>query len=228
MAQLALALDVLSRERALGLARELAGLVPWCKVGLALFTLVGPALPEALKNMGYKIFLDLKFYDIPRTVGQAVRAAAACGADMLTVHCQGGERMCLAAVENLAGMERRPLIFGVTALTSFGQGEMPGVAADPEDFALSLAGRAEAWGLDGVVCSGFEVAHVKRNCPDLLCLVPGIRPAGLVEDDQRRVVTPAAAVKDGADFLVAGRPIIESPSPRSAAEKILQEMSQQK
>ncbi|MDR1660217.1 MAG: orotidine-5'-phosphate decarboxylase [Desulfovibrio sp.] len=226
MAQLILALDVPERDRALSLARELADIVPWCKVGMELFTLAGPALLRELKRLGCKIFLDLKFYDIPRTVGRAVRAAAAVGADSLTLHCQGGERMCRTARGALADMTARPLLFGVTALTSFTRGEMPGIDVAPSDFALFLAQRAVAWGLDGVVCSGLEVGLVKQSRPDLLCLCPGIRPAGAAAGDQRRVVTPGEAVRAGADFLVVGRPIVQAASPRTAAQQILQEMEQ--
>jgi orotidine-5'-phosphate decarboxylase len=226
VAQLVLALDVPERGKALSLARELADIAPWCKVGMELFTLAGPALLRELKREGCKIFLDLKFYDIPHTVGRAVRAAASVGADLLTLHCQGGERMCKAAREALADMATRPLLFGVTALTSFTHGEMPGIDAVPSDFALFLAKQATGWGLDGVVCSGLEVGLVKRNCPGLLCLCPGIRPVGAAAGDQGRVATPGGAVRDGADFLVVGRPIVRAASPRKAMRQILQEMEQ--
>lgn len=227
MARLVLALDVPERGKALSLARELADIVPWCKVGMELFVLAGPALLRELTALGYKIFLDLKFYDIPRTVGRAVRAAASVGADLLTLHCQGGERMCKTAREALADMTTKPLLFGVTALTSFTQGEMPGVDAAPPEFTLFLAKRAIGWGLDGVVCSGLEVGTVKQNCPGLLCLCPGIRPAGAAAGDQRRVITPGGASRAGADFLVVGRPIVQAPSPREATRRILQEMEQE-
>jgi orotidine-5'-phosphate decarboxylase len=226
VAQLILALDVPERDKALSLARELADIAPWCKVGVELFTLAGPVLLRELKMLGCKIFLDLKLYDIPRTVGRAARAAAAVGADLLTLHCQGGERMCRAARGALADMAARPLLFGVTALTSFTRGEMPGIDAAPSDFALFLAQRATDWGLDGVVCSGLEVGLVKQSRPDLLCLCPGIRPAGAAAGDQQRVVTPGEAVRAGADFLVVGRPITQAASPRTAARRILQEMEQ--
>jgi orotidine-5'-phosphate decarboxylase len=219
-----LALDVPERDKALSLVRDLADIVPWCKVGLELFILAGPALLRELKALGCKIFLDLKFYDTPHTVGQAARAAAAVGVDLLTLHCQGGERMCKTAREAFAGMAARPLLFGVTALTSFAHGEMPGIDAAPSDFALFLAKRAIGWGLDGVVCSGLEVGPVKESCPDLLCLCPGIRPAGAAAGDQRRVVTPGEAVRNGADFLVVGRPIVQAASPRTATRLILREM----
>lgn len=224
--QLAVALDLPEKEKALALARQLRGTVPWCKVGMEMFTLSGPALLEELSGMGFRIFLDLKFYDIPNTVAQAVKAAAAVGVDMLTLHCQGGERMCRAAAEaadSLAG--KSPLLFGVTVLTSFASGEMPGIEAEPADFALRLARSAANWGLDGVVCSGHEAAAIKAACPSLRCLCPGIRPSGAAAGDQRRVMTPARAVAAGADYLVVGRPITAAPDPLEAARLITAEMS---
>lgn len=226
MAQLIVALDFPCREAALSLARDLRGLVPWCKVGMELFTLGGPALIESLKQLHYNVFLDLKFYDIPHTVGQAVKAAASLGIDLLTLHCQGGERMCREAAEAASGIANgKPLLFGVTVLTSFMPGEMPGISAAPAEHALALARGAQAWGLDGVVCSGHEAGRIKAALPGLQCLCPGIRPAGSAAGDQRRIMTPARAVAQGADFLVVGRPILEAPSPVEAARRILAEMA---
>lgn len=224
--QLAVALDLPEKKQALTLAQSLRGIAPWCKVGMELFTLAGPALLEELSGMGFSVFLDLKFYDIPNTVARAVKAAAASGVNMLTLHCQGGQRMCEAAVaaaDSLPGA--RPLLFGVTVLTSFAPGEMPGITADPSEFALALARQAHAWGLDGVVCSGHEAAAVKAACPGLRRLCPGIRPAGADAGDQRRVMTPGMAVAAGADYLVVGRPITAAPDPREAARLIAEEMA---
>lgn len=229
MAELIVALDVPRQDTALELAGKLRGLVPWCKVGMELFTLAGPDLLARLKGMGFRVFLDLKFYDIPHTVGQAVKAAAAVGVDLLTLHCQGGERMCRearAAVNSLGSIvPARPLLFGVTVLTSFAAGEMPGINAAPADFAQALARNAQDWGLDGVVCSGQEAARIKATAPALRCLCPGIRPAGSDAGDQRRIMTPAAAVAAGADYLVVGRPILAAPSPADAARQITAEMA---
>ena len=156
---------------------------------------------------------------------QAVKAAAAAGAELLTLHCQGGERMCSEArIAADSYGSKAPQLFGVTALTSFGPGEMPGISADPSDFALELAGKARGWGLDGVVCSGHEAARIKASCQGLRCLCPGIRPAGADTDDQQRIMTPARAVQAGADFLVVGRPILKAPSPAEAARAIQAEM----
>ena len=142
-AQLIVALDLPRKEDALVLARELQGAVPWCKVGMELFTLAGPDIIRELHDLGFHVFLDMKFYDIPHTVAQAVKAAAAAGAELLTLHCQGGERMCSEArIAADSYGSKAPQLFGVTALTSFGPGEMPGISADPSDFALELAGKA--------------------------------------------------------------------------------------
>ena len=197
---------------------------PWCKVGMELFCLAGPAVLTQLREMGFHVFLDLKFYDIPNTVAQAVKAAAQSGAELLTIHTQGGERMCREAVAAAAACRRPPLVFGVTVLTSFGPGEMPGIPQAPADFAGELAGMADSWQLDGIVCSGQEAAAVKARHPRLRCLCPGIRPASASADDQCRIMTPAAAVAAGADYLVVGRPITRAADPLAAAHAILDEM----
>lgn len=224
MAQLVVALDFPVKDEALALASRLRGVVPWCKVGMELFGLAGPAVLSELRDMGFRVFLDLKFYDIPHTVAQAVKAAAANGADMLTLHTQGGERMCREACEAAQGCACPPLLFGVTVLTSFGPGQMPGISRDPGDFAQELAGMAASWGLNGVVCSGQEAASIKARSPRLACLCPGIRPASAAADDQCRIMTPAAAVAAGADYLVVGRPITKAADPVAAARAILKEM----
>ncbi len=223
--QLIVALDFPAAAPALALARRLHGHVPWCKVGLELFTSAGPTLLTELTHLGFHVFLDLKFYDIPNTVARAVSAATRAGAHMLTLHCQGGERMCRAAVAAAQEQPTPPLLFGVTVLTSFGPGEMPGIGTTPQDFASQLAHGAASWGLDGVVCSGHEVAAIKTQSPSLSCLCPGIRPAGTAADDQRRIMTPAAAVRAGADFLVVGRPITAAPDPLEAVHQITMQMA---
>lgn len=227
MPELIVALDLPDREKAVSMARQLRGVLDWCKMGLELFTLGGPRLVERLKEQGFRVFLDLKFYDIPHTVARAVTAAGVLGVDMLTLHCQGGERMCRAALEardRAADACSAPLLFGVTALTSFGPGEMPGVSAQPGVFAQDLAACAARWGLDGVVCSGQEAREIKAASPALSCLCPGIRPSGADAGDQRRTMTPAEAVLAGADYLVVGRPIIEAADPAAAAAAIVEEM----
>ena len=135
-----------------------------------------------------------------------------------------GAKFFIARIAADSYGSKAPQLFGVTALTSFGPGEMPGISADPSDFALELAGKARGWGLDGVVCSGHEAARIKASCQGLRCLCPGIRPAGADTDDQQRIMTPARAVQAGADFLVVGRPILKAPSPAEAARAIQAEM----
>ncbi|MDR2726934.1 MAG: orotidine-5'-phosphate decarboxylase, partial [Deltaproteobacteria bacterium] len=199
------------------------GKAPWMKVGLELFTREGPMVVKTLKRMGFQVMLDLKLFDIPNTVRGGVRAASWIGTDLITIHLLGGERMCRAALEERDSLEHKPMIFGVTVLTSLEQGELP-VQADLQHLTGELAGKAAHWGLDGVVCSGLDISGIKAAHPALRCLTPGIRPAGSSDDDQRRVVTPAEAVALGADFLVVGRPITQAKNPVAAAAAILGEM----
>lgn len=224
MAQLAVALDFSSGEEALAMAKLLMPCSPWLKIGLELFTSAGPELVRTIKKLDFRVFLDLKFYDIPNTVAKAVAACCALNVDMLTLHLQGGQRMCEAALEAAAKFTSRPLLAGVTALTSFASGEMPGIAMEPGDFGLLLANKAQNWGLNAVVCSGHELAKIKKASPGLQCVCPGIRPANGAQDDQRRVMTPTDAVRQGADFLVIGRPITQSANPLQMTRDILAQM----
>ena len=229
MANLVVALDYPDASAAVQMARALQGTGAWVKVGLELFTEEGPAVVCAMRELGLPVMLDLKFYDIPNTVHGCVRSACSLGVNLLTLHIQGGERMIRAAVagadEAVAAGCCRPLLFGVTVLTSMGPGEQPGIEEDLSVFAAQLAGKGAAWGLDGVVCSGHEVQAIKRVCPQLRCLTPGIRPAeGKQTDDQRRTMTPEQAVAAGSDFLVVGRPITKAVNPAEAARSILHAM----
>lgn len=230
MAQLIVALDYTDALDALNMANSLRGKVEWMKVGLELFTREGPRVIQTLKGMGFKVMLDLKMFDIPHTVEGGIRAACWIGVDLITIHLLGGERMIRAAVEeaqkNSNHKGTKPLLFGVTVLTSLEQGELPGYTENLSVLAESLAQQGSAWGLQGIVCSGYEVKSVKTKCPDLLCLTPGIRPTTGNQDDQRRVMTPAEAVQVGSDFLVVGRPITRASNPPAAASDILKEMAQ--
>ena len=223
MANLVIALDYTDAVDALSMAAQLQGKAPWMKVGLELFTREGPMVVKTLKRMGFQVMLDLKLFDIPNTVRGGVRAASWIGADLITVHLLGGERMCRAAIEERNSLEHKPLLFGVTVLTSLEQGELP-VQADLRHLAGELAGKALQWELDGVVCSGLEVSGIKAAYPALRCLTPGIRPSGSPNGDQRRVVTPSEAVALGSDFLVVGRPITQAKDPVLAAAAVLDEM----
>lgn len=226
--QLVVALDLPDAAAAL----DLAALLPaecWAKVGLELFTAAGPGVVRDLAAAGRKVFLDLKFLDIPNTVRGAVLSAARTGAAMTDAHLLGGARMLAAALE---GREQaaaegcpRPLLLGVTVLTSMGPGDLPlPGAGDLSALVLELARLARSEGLDGVVCSAHEAAAIKAACgPGFLCLTPGIRPEAAA-DDQRRTMTPAEAVAAGADFLVVGRPVTRAARPGDAARAILEQM----
>lgn len=237
-AELVVALDSANREQALELAERLIPVTPWMKVGLELFTSAGPEVVARLKDMGAKVFLDLKFHDIPSTVGRATAAAVLAGADMCNVHIAGGEAVCRAAAEAARRAqtgESACLVLGVTVLTSVGPGAGPdtgpGVSGEPLGLSALVADyarRARAWGLRGVVCSGWEAAAVKRVAgPDTICLCPGIRPPGADRHDQQRVCSPLEAARAGADFLVVGRPITGASRPEAAAGEIIASYAQE-
>jgi len=227
MAELVVALDFPDKTSALDMARQLAGTVTWVKVGLELYTAEGPAVLAELKAMGFKVFVDLKFLDIPNTVRGAVASAVRAGADMVNVHITGGARMIEAAREGLAAAPGpdRPLLLGVTVLTSMDERDLPlAPGQSVADLVLSLARAGCAAGLDGVVCSGHEAAAVKAGCgKGFICLTPGIRMADAA-DDQRRVMTPQMAVAAGSDFLVLGRPVTKADDPRGTAAMVLEQM----
>ena len=229
MANLVIALDYPDKAGAMAMAKTLKGADVWVKVGLELFTAAGPEIIGELRQMGLKVFLDMKFFDIPNTVQGAVRSSVRHGVDMVNIHLMGGERMARAAVAGLAegsvGSGVSPILLGVTVLTSMSQEDLPkGMTTSLEDTVLSFATSGKEWGIHGVVCSGFEVDTIKKSCGnDFLCLTPGIRPVSL-GDDQRRTMTPAQAVKAGSDYLVVGRPVTGADSPLHAAQEILEAM----
>ncbi len=199
------------------------------KVGKELFTRSGPAVVEQLQSLGFDIFLDLKFHDIPNTTAGAVRAAAELGVWMVNVHASGGERMMTAARESLEKVSgRRPLLIGVTVLTSMTEEDLrsTGIARTPMEQVLHLAELSHKSGLDGVVCSAQEASALSQQHGSDFCLVtPGIRPADSGSDDQRRTLTPEEAIAVGSHYLVIGRPITRAADPiarcREIAESIL-------
>ena len=223
---LVVALDFPRAAPALDLAGRLRGVAPWIKVGLELYLEAGRDLVARLKDMGFSVFLDLKFMDIPNTVQAAVAQGTRMGADMLTIHALGGRAMAEAAVagrdQALAPVQTPPVILGVTVLTSMGPGDMAwnpgGSAEDLRVLTVHLALQAQNWKLDGVVCSGREVCDIRQACgADFRLLTPGIRLADADAGDQTRVCTPAQAARDGSDFLVVGRPITRAEDPVRAA-----------
>lgn len=222
------ALDVGQLGEALDLGRQLRGVVRRVKIGSALFTAVGPEAIAKLRSLGFDVFLDLKFHDIPSTVEKSCRAAVRHGAWMLTVHASGQREMLEAAAAGVREEAKRlgvgrPLVVGVTVLTSIG-----GQAAAVARRAVALAREAKAARLDGVVASVHEAAAIRRMLgPKLQIVCPGIRLPSADVADQQRVATPAEAIARGADFLVIGRPITGAPDPRASAQAIIRDMERE-
>lgn len=214
------ALDFDTAEEALALLRQLDPQKCRAKIGKQLFTGSGPDLVHAARDLGFDIFLDLKFHDIPNTVARAAAAAARLGVWMLNVHASGGTAMMEAAREALDTVSgQRPLLIGVTVLTSLGKEDLlqVGVDRDPEEQVSRLAFLTQRAGLDGVVCSAAETRLLRSQLPDDFCLVtPGIRRPEDAANDQKRVVGPLQAKQNGSDYLVVGRPITQAPSPAAA------------
>jgi orotidine-5'-phosphate decarboxylase len=220
-------LDVPTEDEMLRLVRVLKGKVGMFKVGFELFTSLGPRAVELIRAEGEKVFLDLKYHDIPNTVAQGVRAAARMGVSMLTVHASGGRSMLEAAARAAREIEDRPAVVAVTVLTSLDAKELSalGLPGNPQDQVILLGRLAAGAQVDGLVASPQEASQLRTNLgPDLLLVTPGVRPAGHAKDDQARVATPGQAVSLGADFLVIGRPITRAPDPASAADAICKEI----
>ena len=197
-------------------------------MGKELFVAAGPAFVEELAARGFAVFLDLKFHDIPNTVAQACKAAARIGVWMMNLHASGGPRMMQAARDALEGLPERPMLIAVTVLTSMGEQELRavGVAASARQQVLLLASLAHDNGMDGVVCSAQEATLLRAALGSgFLLVTPGIRPAGSDAGDQTRILTPAQAIRAGADYLVIGRPITQAADPLAALESITQEIA---
>ena len=231
MAELIVALDVSTPAEAEALVTRLGDAVSFYKIGLELFTAGGPDVVRAVTAQGKRVFLDLKLHDIPRTVERAVTAGAALGVSLMTIHASGGRAMIRAAAEaaRSCGLSA-PRILAVTALTSLDQNDLTdlGITRPLHEHvtAMGLLAVREA-SADGIVCSPQEVAAMRAALgPAALLVTPGVRPAGAAVGDQKRVATPAAAVRDGSTHLVVGRPIVEAPDPCAAALAIQAEMRQ--
>jgi orotidine-5'-phosphate decarboxylase len=231
--KLIVALDLPSADAATRLAGKLHGHAGMFKVGSELFTAEGPVLARYLAAAGEKVFLDLKFHDIPNTVRAAAREAALAGVSMLNVHALGGLKMMEAALEGAQVVDRgdnkrsRPLVVAVTLLTSLDRADLQdlGVTGSPEDVVVRLARLAQRAGLDGVVASAREIVAIRAACgPRFIIVTPGIRPASAAAHDQARIATPALAIEAGADYLVVGRPITQAADPVAAVDAIVAEM----
>lgn len=227
--RLIVALDVPDAASASNLVRRLEGTCAWFKVGLELFVAAGPTVLEPLLQAGHSVFLDLKFHDIPNTVAGAVRSAASLGARMVNVHATGGPAMLTAAREALSGLAHPPELLAVTMLTSMDRAQMSAAGLDrsPAEEVELLARMSMQAGVRGFVCSSQEVAMLRKlTGPEGVLVVPGIRPAGSAVGDQKRIATPAEALRQGASHLVVGRPITQAPDPAKAAEAVLDEMAE--
>lgn len=219
------ALDYANSQDALALVNQLDPNLCKLKVGKELFTATGPTLVEILVAKGFKVFLDLKFHDIPNTVQKACEAASNLGVWMLNVHASGGSAMLQAALEGVNKNTHKPYLIAVTVLTSMNQASLNeiGISETVENQVLKLAKLTQNAGLHGVVCSAMEAPLLRKQLNnDFLLVTPGIRPANVNQDDQSRVVTPQDALNSGASYLVIGRPITQARNPLQALEAILQ------
>jgi orotidine-5'-phosphate decarboxylase len=225
--RLIVALDVPNAAQARQIVQTLGETVSTYKVGKQLFTAEGPQLVRDLVGSGRKVFLDLKFHDIPNTVAEAVRSAAGLGVTMLNVHASGGSTMMKAAAEAAAQSETKPLLLAVTVLTSMSDADLHeiGVSGNAESQVLRLAMLARNAGCGGIIASAREASALRRDLGEAFAIVVlGIRPVGADIGDQVRVMTPAAAVRAGATYLGVGRPVLQAPDPAEAARAIVAEI----
>ena len=225
---LILALDLPDRESALKILDGLRGKLEWVKIGLQMYLKYGADFVREVSGMGFKIFLDLKLFDIPNTVASAVESVSALPVSMLTIHASGGREMMRRAVESAAERNPELLILGVTVITSFDADSLAetGVELEPEWQVEKLAKLAVDSGLKGLVCSPLEIEGLRSILPeDTVLVTPGIRPSGSSADEQKRIMTPADAARAGSDFIVVGRPILKAENPAFAVSKILEEIA---
>ncbi len=227
--RLIVALDVPNAKSAMRLVAELEGTCTWFKVGLELFVAAGPAVLAPIIARGHNVFLDLKLHDIPNTVAGGVRSAAGLGVRMLTLHAGGGPAMLVAAKGALVGLAHPPELLAVTVLTSIDAEQLNAVGVDqsPSQQVETLAKMGLQAGIRGFVCSPQEVSALRAlTGPEGVLVIPGIRPAGAAIGDQKRVAGPAEALRQGASYLVVGRPITQAPNRAEAATAILEEMAE--
>ena len=225
--KLMLALDLPNRESALEMLEKLRGNLEWVKIGLQMYLAYGSDFVREVADMGFKIFLDLKLYDIPNTVASAVKSLKGLPISMLTIHTSGGREMMKYALD--AAKETNPdlLILGVTVLTSFNDEGLAetGVAKPSAEQVENLARLAVDCGMKGLVCSPLEIEALRKILPaDVKLVTPGIRPAGSDANEQKRIMTPALAAEIGSSYIVVGRPILKAEEPAAAARAIIDEL----
>lgn len=231
--EIIVALDFQNADKAKDTVKSIGSYINYYKVGLELFVAAGPSLIDWLKSENKKVFLDLKFHDIPNTASRAVIAASEYGVDMINIHTQGGIDMmkaCVNSLDEFCGKKgvKRPLLIGVTLLTSLDNDYLQdfGIETESSDYVLKLAKYAKSAGLDGVVSSAKETKLIKDALgSEFITVTPGIRPAGADAGDQKRIVTPKDALELGSDYAVIGRPITAAENPSQAAKLILKEIS---
>jgi orotidine-5'-phosphate decarboxylase len=227
--KIVVALDVPDRDSALALVEKLSGLVGMFKIGKQLFTAAGPSLVREIIAAGEKVFLDLKYHDIPNTVAGAAQSAATLGVSIFNIHTLGGSEMMRAAVQATQNLQTRPAVLGVTVLTSMNDTSLAevGIPYKADEMVIRLATLARDAGLNGVVASAKEIRLIREKVAseNFIILTPGIRPVWSASGDQKRIATPADALRDGADFIVIGRAITDGNDPRANAERVLEEVS---
>ena len=231
--KLIVALDVASLREARKLVKTLSPVVKIFKVGKELFTSAGPKVVEMIHKHHAKVFLDLKFHDIPNTVGAALEAATRLEVFMVNVHASGGRNMLYKAVQAIHQTAEKekvkpPILLGVTVLTSLTDADLKeiGLKEGVQKQVEHLAKLSKTCGLDGVVASGQEIELIRKATgPDFLIVTPGVRPLWAAQGYQKRIITPLEAIEKGADYIVVGRPITQDPDPKKAAKKILDEMT---
>ncbi|MEA5510501.1 orotidine-5'-phosphate decarboxylase [Crocosphaera sp. UHCC 0190] len=220
-------LDVPSQESAIALVEQLPQVTFW-KVGLELFVAAGPDILKYLKNRQKRIFLDLKFHDIPNTVAGACRSASHYGVDLLTLHATAGQNALKAAIEAIADSPSPPQLLAITLLTSLNGRDLAfdlKIPLELPEYALQMALLAQKCGIHGAVCSPQEVSQLRQVCgKDFILVCPGVRPTWAQAGDQRRIMTPKNALEAGADYLVIGRPITMADDPVMAWERIVSEL----
>ena len=222
------ALDFSNEQRVMEFVDRLSPELCGLKVGKELFTTLGPRPVEILIKKGFSVFLDLNYHDIPNTVERACAAARDLGVWMINVHALGGADMMLAARSGLGTTSSRPLLTAVTVLTSMDAAALRavGIGATPEELVKKLASLAQASGVDGVVCSANEVRELTSILGDeFIKVTPGIRPIGITNDDQKRVMTPSKAIEEGASYLVIGRPITQAQDPVGVLTQVLKDIT---